>query len=68
MLFICILAVRLLGEPIDLARGLAVVAGLAGVAVVLRPGVMRLPWSHLSALTGVMALETFAASFCIVRA
>lgn len=51
-LFICVLAVPMLGEPIDLARGLAVVAGLIGVIVVLRPGVMVLNWAHLSALCG----------------
>ena len=51
-LFICVLAVPLLGEPIDLARGLAVLAGLVGVAVVLRPGVMDLHLAHLSALIG----------------
>ena len=51
-LFICVLAVPLLGEPIDFARGLAVLAGLVGVAVVLRPGVMELNLAHLSALIG----------------
>ena len=51
-LFICVLAVPMLGEPIDLARGLAVLAGLVGVVIVLRPGVMVLDWAHLSALCG----------------
>ena len=51
-LFICVLAVPLLGEPIDLPRGLAVVAGLAGVLIVLRPGLLVLNWAHLSALSG----------------
>ena len=51
-LFICVLAVPLLGEPIDLARGLAVVAGLVGVVIVLRPGQMPLQIAHLSALGG----------------
>ncbi len=51
-LFISVLAVPLLGEPIDLARGLAVLAGLAGVIIVLRPGVMALSWAHLAALGG----------------
>lgn len=51
-LFICVLAVPLLGESIDRARGLAVLAGLAGVIVVLRPGLVALTWPHLSALAG----------------
>lgn len=51
-LFICVLAVPLLGERIDLARGLAVLAGLVGVVVVLRPGVMQVELAHLSALLG----------------
>ena len=51
-LFICVLAVPLLGEPIDLPRGLAVLAGLVGVIIVLRPGVMALNWAHLAALCG----------------
>ncbi len=51
-LFICVLAVPLLGEKIDLPRGLAVVAGLAGVLIVLRPGFLVLHWAHLAALSG----------------
>ena len=51
-LFICVLAVPLLGEPIDLARGLAVVAGLAGVYVVLRPDQVALQPAHFCALAG----------------
>ena len=51
-LLICVLAVPILGEPIDMARGLAVLAGLTGVLVVLRPGHLALTWAHLSALGG----------------
>ena len=51
-LFICLLAVPLLGERLDLPRGLAVLAGLAGVLVVLRPGGEPLQWAHLTALVG----------------
>lgn len=61
-LFICVLAVPLLGEPIDLPRGLAVLAGLAGVIIVLRPGVMALHWAHLSALLGA----SFGALYYII--
>ena len=53
-LFICVLAVPFLGEPIDLPRGLAVLAGLIGVIIALRPGVMALQWAHLAALGGGM--------------
>ena len=51
-LFICVLAVPILGEPIDLPRGLAVLVGLIGVIIVLRPGQLGLSWAHLSALGG----------------
>ena len=51
-LFICVLAVPMLGERIDTARGLAVLVGLAGVVVVLRPGMLDLTLAHLSALVG----------------
>lgn len=61
-LFICVLAVPLLGEPIDLARGLAVLAGLVGVIMVLRPGVMTLHWAHLAALGGA----SFGALYYII--
>ena len=61
-LFICVLAVPLLGESIDLARGLAVLAGLLGVIIVLRPGVMTLHWAHLAALGGA----SFGALYYII--
>lgn len=51
-LFICILAALFLGEPIDIPRGAAVLAGLIGVAIVLRPGQMPLTLAHLAALLG----------------
>ena len=51
-LFICLLAVPMLGEKLDLPRGLAVLAGLIGVLVVLRPGGEPLQWAHLTALLG----------------
>lgn len=57
-LFICILAAVFLGEAIDLPRGLAVLVGLAGVGIVLRPGQMPLTLAHLSALCGA-ALGAF---------
>lgn len=51
-LFICLLAALLLGERIDLARGLAVLTGLIGVLIVLRPGIISLQPAHGIALLG----------------
>jgi len=63
-LFITLLAIPLLGERVGLRRGLAVMAGLAGVLVVLRPGSAELSLGHLAAL----AAGTFGAiSSVIVR-
>ena len=43
-LFIALLAVPMLGEKIDLTRGLAVLMGLAGVIVALDPSQTALGW------------------------
>ena len=53
-LMICLLAVPMLGERIDLARGLAVLTGLAGVLMVLRPGQEPLQPAHFTAIAGAM--------------
>lgn len=49
-LLITLLAIPFLGETVRLRRGLAVVAGLVGVIVVLRPGAQDLSLGHLAAL------------------
>ncbi len=49
-LIITILAIPILGETVRLRRGLAVVAGLIGVLVVIRPGGTALTLGHLAAL------------------
>ncbi len=49
-LLITVLSIPVLGEVVHLRRWLAVVAGLAGVLVVLRPGVTDLGSGHLAAL------------------
>lgn len=49
-LLITLLAIPVLGEKVRLRRGLAVVAGLLGVLVVLRPGASELTLGHLAAL------------------
>lgn len=49
-ILITILAIPFLGERIRLRRGLAVLAGLGGVIVVLRPGLQAFELGHLAAL------------------
>lgn len=54
-LLITLLAIPMLGERVGLRRGLAVVVGLIGVLVVLRPGDAALSLGHLAALTAAVA-------------
>jgi S-adenosylmethionine uptake transporter len=49
-LLITLLAIPLLGEKVGIRRGLAVLVGLIGVMIVLRPGQADLGLGHLSAL------------------
>lgn len=49
-LLITLLAIPILGEKVGIRRGAAVVVGLIGVLVVLRPGASALSLGHLSAL------------------
>jgi drug/metabolite transporter (DMT)-like permease len=49
-LLITLLAIPVLGERVRLRRGLAVLVGLLGVIVVLRPGTTELTLGHLAAL------------------
>lgn len=63
-LLITLLAIPVLGEKIGLRRGLAVIVGLAGVVIVLRPGDVNLNLGHLAAF---MAALTGAAASVIVR-
>ena len=53
-LLITILAIPILGETVGLHRQLAVLAGLAGVLVVLRPGTTELQAGPLAALTAAV--------------
>jgi S-adenosylmethionine uptake transporter len=53
-LLITVLAIPFLGETVGLRRGLAVVVGLAGVLIVLRPGVQALTLGHIAALTAAL--------------
>ncbi len=53
-LLITLLAIPILGERVRLRRGAAVVVGLIGVMVVLRPGSEPLSLGHLAALTAAV--------------
>lgn len=53
-LLITLLAIPLLGEKVGLRRGLAVLAGLIGVLIVLRPGAEPISLGHLAALTAAV--------------
>lgn len=49
-LIITLLAIPILGERVGIHRGLAVIVGLVGVLVVLRPGATELTLGHAAAL------------------
>lgn len=63
-LLITVLAIPVLGERVGIRRSLAVVVGLCGVLVVLRPGQSSLQLGHLAALT---AAVTSSIASVIVR-
>ena len=53
-LLITMLAIPILGETVGWRRSVAVLVGLIGVIVVLRPGSTALPPGHLAALTAAV--------------
>lgn len=53
-LLITVMAIPILGERVGLRRGLAVVVGLCGVLVVLRPGAADLGIGHAAALAAAI--------------
>lgn len=53
-LLITLLAIPVLGEKVGIRRGLAVIVGLAGVMIVLRPGAAPLSLGHLAALAAAL--------------
>ena len=57
-LMITVLSIPILGERVGLRRGLAVLVGLAGVLIVLRPGSEPLGLGHLAALTAALSGST----------
>lgn len=54
-LIITVLSVPLLGETVRLRRWMAVIVGLVGVLIVLRPGVAALSLGHAAALLAAFA-------------
>lgn len=54
-MLITILAIPILGETVRLRRWIAVLAGLVGVVVVLRPGSAEIGLGHLAALGSAVA-------------
>lgn len=54
-LLITVLAIPMLGEKVGIHRALAVVVGLIGVLVVIRPGSAEIGLGHLAALATVFA-------------
>ncbi|WGV14794.1 DMT family transporter [Fuscovulum ytuae] len=54
-LLITVLAIPMLGERVGIHRGAAVVVGLIGVLVVLRPGQADLELGHLAALAAAVS-------------
>lgn len=53
-LLITVLSIPILGETVRLRRWLAVIVGLIGVVVVLRPGAVDLTLGHVAALTAAV--------------
>lgn len=53
-LLITLLAIPILGEKVGIHRLVAVVAGLAGVIIVLRPGAVTLGLGHLAGLAAAL--------------
>lgn len=53
-LLITLLAIPVLGEKVGLRRGLAVVVGMIGVLIVLRPGAAPLSLGHMAALAAAV--------------
>lgn len=63
-LLITILAIPILGEKVRLRRWAAVIVGLIGVLIVLRPGEVELALGHLAAITSA---TTGACASIVVR-
>ncbi|HEX9858580.1 MAG TPA: DMT family transporter, partial [Paracoccaceae bacterium] len=53
-LLITLLAIPILGEKVGIRRALAIIVGLVGVLIVLRPGTVPLSLGHAAALTAAV--------------
>ncbi len=58
-LIVTALALPLLGERVSLGRWLAVIAGFAGVVIILRPGFEGAPWGASFALISAVSYALF---------
>jgi drug/metabolite transporter (DMT)-like permease len=63
-LFMAILSIPMLGEKIGPRRWAAILVGLVGVVVILRPGLLPVSWGALSALASGLL---YALSFILAR-
>ncbi len=63
-LLITILSIPILGERVRLRRWMAVIVGLCGVLVVLRPGTTDLELGHLAALVAALSAPRWHRSSC----
>lgn len=54
-LLITVLSIPILGETVRMRRWIAILFGLVGVVVVMRPGTTELTFGHAAALTGAIA-------------
>lgn len=57
-LLITVLAIPILGERVRLRRGLAVLTGLIGVLIVLRPGAVPISLGHVAAMASAVGGAT----------
>jgi len=53
---ITLLSIPILGEKVKLIRWIAILLGLIGILIVLRPGVVELSLGHLAALVGAVCI------------
>jgi len=55
---ITLLSIPILGERVKLIRWIAIVLGLAGIIIVLRPGMVELSFGHLAALVAAVCVAS----------
>lgn len=55
---ITLLSIPILGERVKLIRWIAILLGMAGILIVLRPGVVALSFGHLAALVAAVCIAS----------